>query len=373
MESSTSKTIFLDAPNLGKEEKEYLCRAVDSNYVSTIGPFVPEFEERFAQWIGVKRAVSLQSGTAALHMALCEMGIGSEDEVIVPALSFIATVNPVMYVHATPVFVDVDMNTWNIIPDEVEKAITSRTKAIIVTHLYGNPCDMDPLMEISRKHGIPLIEDAAESLGATYRDLYTGTFGDFGCYSFNGNKIITTGGGGMILGQDEKKLMHIKHVINQAVDRSRGYYSPEIGFNYRMTNIEAALGLAQMEKIDAFLDKKRKFHATYLEDLHMIPGIRFQREYPESCSSWWLNGAVFDSNINIKEVSARLLKDGIQTRSVFYPLVDLPPYKPYQKKDYPNARSVYERGLCFPGSTLNTVDDIHYVCLKLKKVLKNRE
>ncbi len=252
--------IELDAPNLGEKEKEYLMKCIDSSYVSTYGSFVPEFEEKFAKYLRAKRAVSTQSGTAAIHIALYELGIGSGDEVVVPVLTFVATVNPVMYVGATPVFVDVDPETWNIDPEEIKKVITPRVKAVIPVHLYGNPANMEEIMYISEKYGIPVIEDATESLGAKFRGKFTGTFGKFGCFSFNGSKIITTGGGGMVVTNDEKAADHIKFLINQARDPSKGYYHPEIGFNYRMTNLETSLGLAQFERLDEFLRKKRKFH-----------------------------------------------------------------------------------------------------------------
>ena len=251
--------IYLDDPNIGDLEKEYMARALESGFVSTVGPFVPEFEEGFAEYIQSAGGVSTQSGTAALHMALHELGIGEGDEVIVPVLTFVATVNPVLYVGATPVFVDVDRETWNVDPAEIKKSISERTKAIIPVHLYGNPCDMEAIMRIAKRHGLYVIEDATESLGATYHGKYMGTFGDFGCFSFNGNKIITTGGGGMIVGDDAEGLAHIRYLINQAKDASREDYHEEVGFNYRMTNIEAALGMAQLQRLDNFLGKKGYF------------------------------------------------------------------------------------------------------------------
>jgi len=206
--------IELDAPNVGELEKRYLERCINAGFVSTYGPFVPEFEEKFAKYLGAKKAVSTQSGTSALRVSLYELGIKPGDEVIVPVLTFVATVNPVMYLGATPVFVDVDPNTWNIDPAEVRKVITPKTKAIIPVHLYGNPCEMDELVYISEKYGIPIVEDATESLGATFNGKYTGTFGKFGCFRFNGNKIITTGGGMVVTDDEEAK--YIKFLVNQA-------------------------------------------------------------------------------------------------------------------------------------------------------------
>lgn len=363
-----NKEIYLDAPNLGEEEKKYLIEAVDTNYVSTIGPFVGRFEKIFAETINVPEAVSLQSGTAALHMALHELDICEGDEVIVPALTFIASVNPIIYVRATPVFVDVDPVTWNIDPEEMEKAITPRTRAVIITHLYGNPCDMDSIMNIAEKHGIHVIEDSTESLGATYEDSFTGAFGEYGCFSFNGNKIITTGGGGMITGKNRESLKRIRHLINQARDKSRGYYCTDVGFNYRMTNIEAALGLAQIAKLKGFLEKKRMYHKIYEEELGGIPGVNLQKEPEGAESSFWLNCLAFEKPVDVEEIRKQLKERNIQSRLLFPPLIDLPPYEKYNDKDFTISRKLFQRGLCLPGSTLNSEEDIRRVCSVFKEI-----
>lgn len=364
-----SKEIYLDAPNIGEAEKQYLNKAANSGYVSTAGPFVQEFEERFAGCLGIKKAVSTQSGTAAIHTALHELGLGEGDEVIVPALTFVATVNPVMYVGARPVFVDVDFKTWNISPDEIRKGITGKTKAIIPVHLYGNPCNMEAIMKIAAEHKLYVIEDATESLGAKYKDRFTGTFGDLGCFSFNGNKVITTGGGGMVVGRDEKRLEHIKFLVNQARDEDRGYYHPEIGFNYRMTNIEAALGLAQMERLNDFLAKKRRFNALYREAVKDLRGIRFQEEYEDSKSSCWLTCIAFENRIDIPAIQKFLKERGVPARKIFTPVTEFPPYVKFKNTELRNTYQIYERGLCLPGSTLNTEDDIAYVCNTLKEIV----
>jgi len=362
---------FLDAPNLGPLEKEYILRAIDSTYVSTVGPFVPEFEEKFAKYVGAKKAVSVQSGTAALHLALYELGIGKGDEVIVPALSFIASVNVVLYVGATPIIVDVNTETWNIEPEEIEKAITPHTKAIIPVHLYGNPCDLDTIISIAKEHNLYVIEDATESLGAFYKGKQTGTFGDFGCFSFNGNKLITTGGGGMIVTDDLRRAEHIKFLVNQARDASRGYYHPEMGFNYRMTNLEAALGLAQLGRIDEFVEKKRKYREIYRKELGDIPYIKFQEEYDEARGSWWLNCIKFEKNIDIDYLVKRLKENGIETRRVFVPLSEMPYLRKYAK-NIRWAYDIYEKGICLPSSTLNDEDRIEYVISILKRVLNEQ-
>lgn len=365
-----SKTVYLDAPNIGKLEKRYLDRAIDSGYVSVIGPYVSEFEKCFAGYLGLKDAASTQSGTAALHIALHELGIGAGDEVIVPALTFVASVNPVSYVGARPVFVDVDVKTWNISARSVEEHITKKTKAIIPVHLYGNPCEMKALLEIAKKNKLYVIEDATESLGATYKNRHTGTFGDLGCFSFNGNKIITTGGGGMLVGKDAKRLKHIKFLVNQARSEKDAYDYPEIGFNYRMTNIEAALGLAQMQRLGGFLEKKKAFNNIYRKELKSAGGIRFQESCPEAKSSYWLSCVAIDKKINIAALQAKLKKQGVLTRRIFRPVTEFAPYRGFKHGNYENAQQIYEKGLCLPSSVLNSEEDIYYVCRILKNTLR---
>jgi len=364
-----TKEIYLDAPDITGEEKSYLNKAIESGYVSTVGPFVSEFEDRFAAYLGMKLAVSTQSGTASLHIALHELGIGPNDEVIVPVLTFIATVNPVKYVGATPVFIDVDINTWNIDTTKIEKAITKKTKAIIPVHLYGNPSNMNEIMQIAKKNNIFVIEDATQSLGATFNNTYTGAFGDFGCFSFNGNKTITTGGGGMVVGKEMKRLDHIKFLVNQAREESQGYYHPEIGFNYRMTNLEAALGLAQIKKLNEFVAKKRKFNQIYREELANFDNIKFQEERPGAESSFWLTSIFIDIARDIEEIKNVLLRKGIPTRRAFIPIVEFPPYRMYKDGQYKNAQEIYKRGLCLPSSVLNSETEIKHVCKAFKEVL----
>jgi perosamine synthetase len=360
--------VFLDDPNLGDLEKKYLTKAIDSNFVSVFGPFVPEFEEKFASYIGAKKAVSTQSGTAALHIALYELGIGEGDEVIVSNLTFIATINPILYVGATPVIVDVSPKTWNIEVEEIEKAITKKTRALIPVHLYGNPCNLDKIIEISKEHNFFVIEDATESLGASYKGRQTGTFGDFGCFSFNGNKLITTGGGGVITINDEKQAEHIKFLVNQARDASRGYYHPEMGFNYRMTNIEASLGLAQLERIDEFLAKKKAFRKIYQEILGDLPYIQFQEEYINAEGSWWLTCINIEKEIDISNLMIKLQEKGIPTRRVFMPASEMPYLKKFSKP-CPNTYEIYKKGICLPSSTLNEEKDIKEAALIIREVL----
>ncbi len=363
------KEIHLDAPNIGELEKQYVNRAIDEGYVSTIGPSVSELEKKFADYLHVKKAVLTGSGTSALHIALYELGIGRGDEVIVPALTFIASVNPVTYVGAIPVFADVDRDTWNISPEAIEEAVTERTKAIIPVHLYGNPCDMKEIRRIAEKHGLYVIEDAAESLGAKFGNEFTGAIGDLGCISFNGNKTITTGGGGLVAGNDEGRMEHISFLINQAREAHPDIeiYHSEVGFNYRMTNLQAAMGLAQFERLKGFLEKKKTFNDIYKNELHDLKTVSFQAEYDGAENSYWFSSIMTASAAERHELQRKLKEKGVPTRRIFTPVNQFPPYKDSRFIDHGNSEYIYERGICLPCSTLNEPEDIRYVCKVLKE------
>ncbi len=362
------RKIELDAPCLGEIEKKYLCDVIDSGFISSVGPCISEFEKKVARYLGVKGAVALQSGTAAIYMALHELGIGSGDEVIVPSLTFTATVNPILYVGATPVIIDVDLKTWNIDPIKIREVITNKTKAIIPVHLYGNPCDMKEILAIAKEYSLFVIEDATESLGSKLNDQYTGVFGDLGCFSFNGNKLITTGGGGMIISNHVDKLEHIRVLINQAKDKDKPGLHSELGFNFRMTNIEAALGLAQFEKIDEFLEKKKIFKKIYHKILGDLAGVNFQKQYNQAISCEWLTCITIEDSIKISDFMEFLQKKNIPSRRIFLPVNGMPYLKKYAM-DCSNAEAIYNKGLCLPSSMLNTVEDVEYVCQSIKEAL----
>ena len=350
--------IVLDSPNLGEIEKEALVRCIDSGYVSTFGPFVSDFESRFADYLGVRSAIAVQSGTEGLYLALLQADVGPGDEVILPIMTFVASANPVVRVGARPVFVDVHPETWNIDPSAVAAAITDRTKAILPVHLYGNPCCMREIMTLAARHDCVVVEDAAESLGASLDDRMTGAFGRFGVFSFNGNKVITTGGGGMIVASDTSDESHIRHIINQARDVSRGYYHTEIGYNLSMTNLEASLGLAQLSRLPDFLDKKREYARLYREGFSGVDGITLQQEPRLGCSSWWLTSVTVDSRHDISEIQADLRARDVPTRRLFPPIVEFPPYRQYATGDYPHARRLFSQGLNLPSSTVNGAAEI---------------
>ena len=228
---------------------------------------------------------------------------------------------------------------------------------------------MEDIRSIAKKYNLFVIEDAAESLGAKYKNKHTGTFGDLGCFSFNGNKVITTGGGGMVVGNDEQKLNYIKFLVNQARDEERGYYHSEIGFNYRMTNIEASVGLVQMRRLDGFLKKKKMFNNIYRDELGKVKNIRFQKEYTHAESSYWFTGIIFEKEINLLSLQNELKEKGIPVRRIFMPVTEFPPYSNYKWTDYGNAGFIYNRGICLPSSTVNSEDDIYSVCKVMREIL----
>ena len=359
----------LDAPSIGIHEERAVLQALQSGFVSSAGPMAQDFEAAMAARLDCKRAVAVQSGTAALHLSLHALGIGPGDEVIVPALTFIATVNAVLYVGARPVIVDVDPVTWCMEPTEVESAISSRTRAVIPVHLYGVPCDMRRLKEIAGTHGLHIIEDATEALGAVFDSNFAGTIGNLGCLSFNGNKIMTTGLGGMVLGNDGELLDHIYHLANQAKVDGPDYVHDEMGFNYRMTNLGAALGLAQLKRLDTFIRKKVAFRSIYEDILGEI--VAFQGHYNESSPVWWLTALQLPGG-RVPDVQEQMRLYGIPTRRIFFPLDKQKYLHEFEKKPCKVAQEIYEKGLCLPSSTVNSEDDAMVAATALKKILTAR-
>ena len=267
------KFIPVAEPLLGARELELVTDCVTTGWISSLGKYIPQFEQEFSAYCASKYGVATSNGTTALHLALVTIGVGPGDEVLIPDLTFVATANAVSYTGARPVMVDVDPHTWQMDAKDIEKRITPATKAIIPVHLYGHPCDMDPIMEIARRHQLLVIEDAAEAHGALYRGRRVGGIGDMGCFSFYANKIITTGEGGIIVTNNKEWADKASWLRDHGMSKERRYYHPVIGFNYRMTNLQAAVGVAQMEKIDSFIARKRELAAAYNERLAGVAGI----------------------------------------------------------------------------------------------------
>jgi perosamine synthetase len=358
-------------PDIGEEELRNVVEAVKSGWISSKGKFIEKFEREFANYIGMKYGVAVSNGTVALHLALAALGIGPGDEVIVPDLTFVATINAVLYTGARPVIVDIHPEYWCMDPDKVEKAITPKTKVIIPVHLYGHPCDMDPIMEIASRNNLYIVEDAAEAHGAEYKGRKVGSFGYISCFSFYGNKIITTGEGGMVLTNDDELAEKIRILRDHGMNPEKRYWHEVIGFNYRMTNLQAAIGVAQLSKIDKFIEKKRRIAKIYAEELSSIPGIILHPEMPWAKNVYWLYSILIDLNkakISRDELSKRLEKEGIETRKFFYPLHEMPIYAKYGVYSYPVATTISRQGLNLPSGTKLTEEDVRFIAQKIKEI-----
>jgi len=359
-------------PEIGEEDLRNVVEAVKSGWVSSKGKFIEEFENSFAKYVSVKYGVATSNGTVALHLALAALGVEPHDEVIVPDLTFAATINAVLYVGAKPVIADIDPNYWCLSPSGLKEAITSRTKAIIPVHLYGHPCDMEEIMEIAERYGIYVIEDAAEAHGAEYKGKRVGSFGHIACFSFYGNKIITTGEGGMCLTNDEELAEKMKILRDHGMDPKKRYWHNVVGFNYRMTNLQAAIGVAQLSKIEKFIEKKRKIAKLYAEELSSIEGITLHPEMPWAKCVYWLYSILINeekTGINRDKLAEKLQNYGIETRNLFYPLHEMPPYQKYANLPYPASSAISRRGLSLPSSVKLSEEDINYIAQKIKEAI----
>jgi perosamine synthetase len=334
-------------PDLAGNEKRYVNECLDSTWISSKGDFLRRFETRFAEVTGVRRAAAVSNGTVAIHLALLALGVGPGDEVIVPTLTYIASANPVLYVGATPVFVDSLPGTWQIDPEDVKKKITPRTRAIMAVHLYGHPCDMDALTDIARKHNLLLLEDCAEALGALYKGRHVGSFGHIAAYSFFGNKTITTGEGGMVVTNNETLYERVVHFKGQGLARDREYWHDVVGYNYRMTNICAAIGLAQLERLDEILEKKRKVGQCYQTALKGLPVV-LHEESPAVRPSHWMCSMLVADPADRDPLREFLLDQGVETRPVFYPVHTMPMYAA-RFESHPVAEDIARRGINLPS------------------------
>ena len=307
-----AERIFLSSPHMSDEgyEKQYVKEAFDTNWIAPLGENVNEFERELAEKVGSKAAAALSSGTAAIHLALKAAGVEEGDIVFCPTLTFSATANPIIYQNAIPVFIDSNYETWNMCPKALEKAFEKypKVKAVIVVHLYGLSADMDQIMAICNKHNVPVIEDAAESLGTYYKGKHTGTFGDYGIFSFNGNKIITTSGGGMLVSDNEERIAKVRFWATQSRDRGRHYEHSEIGFNYRMSNVLAGIGRGQVKVLDKRVEKKRYIFEFYKRELGNLPGVEFMPVNEWNEPNFWLSAMTLKGEIRPIDVMEKLEK-----------------------------------------------------------------
>uniref|UniRef100_A0A7C1FFF5 DegT/DnrJ/EryC1/StrS family aminotransferase n=1 Tax=Caldilinea aerophila TaxID=133453 RepID=A0A7C1FFF5_9CHLR len=349
-------------PSLDGREEKYVLDAVRSGWISSLGSYVTRFEQEFARFCGVHHAISVSNGTVALHLALHALGIGPGDEVIVPSLTFVATANAVHYTGAAPIFADVDPTTWCIDPEDVQRCITPRTRAIIPVHLYGHPAPMPALQELADTHNLILVEDAAEAHGAAIHGRRVGGWGRIAAFSFYANKIITTGEGGMLTTDDEALASRCRMLRDHAMPPHRRYWHEEVGFNYRMTNLQAAVGVAQMERIEHFLARKRAIAAHYRERLADVPGVTFAAERPDYTNVYWMVSILVEPPYALSrdELILALREHGIDSRPFFHPMDTLPPYRSDSPR--PVALRLSRCGLNLPSSPSLTDTQIDYIC-----------
>jgi perosamine synthetase len=357
-------------PALDGREKEYVLECLDTGWISSLGRFIGDFERAFAEYCGVRHAVACNNGTTALHLALVGLGVGPGDEVIVPTLTYIASANCVAYCGATPVFVDSEPDTMNLNPARLEAAITPRTKAIMPVHLYGHPAEMDPIRDVAARHGVRVVEDAAESVGATYRGVKTGALGDVAMFSLFGNKIITSGEGGMIVTDDDALAERLRLYRNQGNDPARRYWHSVIGYNYRMTNVTAAIGLAQLERVEHHLAARRRVAAGYDARLAGLAGrLSTPVTRPGIERADWMYNILLAEETRRDAVMAAMDSAGVETRPVFYPIHTMPPYAPLGQGPFPVAESLSARGISLPTYGALTDSDLDRVVDALTRAL----
>jgi perosamine synthetase len=353
-------------PDLGGNEIEYVTSCLRDGWISSQGPFVRRFEEEFANYVGVEDAVATSSGTTALHLAIEGLGIGPGDEVLVPDLTFAASINAILYAGASPVLVDVDPDTWNLDPTLLERELTSRTRAVMVVHLYGHAADMSAIQAFCAKNGLFLIEDAAEALGAQYGNSKLGAVGDVAAFSFFGNKLITTGEGGMVVARSPDVINRMRILRDHGMNPAKRYWHDVVGYNYRMTNIQAALGVAQLERIDEFVSKKKHIGKTYRELLSDLEWIYPQASVAGANDVCWLFSIRLsnrNSTVARDALIKKLSESGVDSRPVFFPLHRMPPYQRFvRERTFVHSDLISNQGLSLPSAISISDGEIEYVC-----------
>ncbi len=381
--SEENKRIYLASPHMGGLEEVFVKEAFDTNWIAPLGANVDGFEKELSEYVGSKNGAALSSGTAAIHMALKAVGVKKGDKVFCSSLTFAASCNPIIYEGGIPVFIDSEPESWNMSPIALEKAFKAyeekgeMPKAVIVVNLYGQSADMDKIMEICKKYNVPIIEDAAESLGATYKGKHSGTFGEYGIYSFNGNKIITTSGGGMLVSNNEEGIAKVRFWSTQARDKARHYEHTELGYNYRMSNIVAGIGRGQLRVLEDRIAKKKEIFETYkeafkeIEDIEMMPVC----EYGEP--NYWLTTITLNENSKVKplDIILALEKENIESRPIWKPMHIQPYYKEYDfyshnDEEISVSEDIFNRGVCLPSDTKMTKEEQERVIKIIKGLFK---
>jgi perosamine synthetase len=360
-------------PDISEDDVESVASVLRSGWVSGRGKYVRQFEDEFTKWLGWGKGVACTSGTTALHLALSALGVGPGDEVVIPAFSMGAIAFAVSYVGARPVLVDSEWSSWCIDPNKVSEKINDKTKAIIVMHTYGHPCQMGPILEAARERSVPIIEDAAEAHGATYNGKKVGTFGDVSCFSFFANKIITTGEGGMVISANNRLVERAARLRDMAFssDPMKKFLHEEIGYNYRMTNLQAALGVSQLGRIDKFVGARRKNAQRYNEKLRGLRGIRLPPEAPWAKNVYWMYSVLVEEGAQKRDaIMNHLSEREIETRPFFVPIHHQPVYRSmFAGESYPVAETLSEQGLNLPSGNCLTLEQVEYVSTTLESAL----
>tara|TARA_Y100000389_G_scaffold167531_1_gene172786 strand:- start:33474 stop:34910 length:1437 start_codon:yes stop_codon:yes gene_type:complete len=374
-DSKKSHLIPLMEPSLQGNELDYVTDCIKTNWISSQGAYVQLFEKKFEDMYPGMRALAVSNGTVALHLALYAYGIGHDDEVIIPNITFVSTASSVLHCNAQPVFCEIDESSWCIDVKQVEKLITKKTKAIMPVHLYGNACNMDVLSDLADEYKLLLIEDCAEAIGTKWKKKLVGSFGDASTFSFFGNKTITTGEGGMVLFQNAKIAEKAKILRDHGMNPNKRYWHDVIGFNYRLTNLQSAIGVAQMERLSEILDKKKKIAQSYSNKLNKISSlVTLPEQNSNIFHSNWLYAVILKGNINRDHIIKELLNFGIDTRPIFYPLNLMPPFKSFrQSKKLDISLQISQQGLCLPSSISLKETEIDYIVGKLINIIKNNE
>lgn len=363
--------IFLASPHMSEEgyEKHYVQEAFDTNWIAPLGTNVNEFEKELAAKVGIGYAAALSAGTAAIHMALKAAGVGEGDIVFCQDLTFSATANPIIYQKATPVFIDSDFETWNMSPSALENAFEKygdKVKAVLVVHLYGLSADLDPIIELCKKYNATLIEDAAESLGTTYKGRYTGTFGEYGIFSFNGNKIITTSGGGMLVSNHEERIAKVRFWSTQARDNARHYQHSELGFNYRMSNVVAGIGRGQLKVLDERVAKKKYIYDYYKKELGQLEGVHMMPMNEWQDSNCWLSCITLSGKVRPLDIMLALEAENIESRPIWKPMHMQPFFEQYDFIGEGVSQELFENGVCLPSDTKMTDADLERIVSIIK-------
>ncbi len=368
--TKVKERIFLSSPHMSDEgyEMQYIKEAFDTNWIAPLGENVNGFERELAEKVGSKAAAALSSGTAAIHLALKAAGVGEGDIVFCPTLTFSATANPIIYQNAIPVFIDSDYETWNMSPKALEEAFEMypEVKAVIVVHLYGISADMDKIMGICKKHNVAVIEDAAESLGTYYKGKHTGTFGDYGIFSFNGNKIITTSGGGMLVSNNEERITKARFWATQSRDQARHYQHSELGFNYRMSNVVAGIGRGQLKVLEQRVAKKNHIYEFYKRELGELEGVEFMPSNKWDNPNYWLSSMVLTGEVRPIDVMEALEKENIESRPVWKPMHMQPFFERFDFVGTDVSEKLFENGVCLPSDTKMTDEDLKRVVETIK-------